>query len=100
MTRKNQTDYETYKEIMDDLLKPIASDGLDVDTVKRLYESKMVYLENLRVKCFRDMNSGQATHFTQSDYKIIVEAASITRTHLRGVVLGAINEKLSNIRSA
>jgi hypothetical protein len=100
MTKKPQTDYETYKEIMDDLLKPIASDGLDVDTVKRLYESKMVYLENLRIKCFRDMNSGRETHFTQADYKIIVEAATQTRKHLRGVVLNAINDRLSNFRSA
>jgi hypothetical protein len=100
MTKKPQTDYETYREIMDDLLKPIVSDGLDVDTVKRLYESKMVYLENLRVKCFRDINSGKQTHFTQNDYRIIVEAAVQTRKYLRGVVLGAINTRLENIRSA
>jgi hypothetical protein len=100
MTKKPQTDYETYREIMDDLLKPIVSDGLDVDTVKRLYESKMVYLENLRVKCFKDINSGKATHFTQNDYRLIVEAAVQTRTYLRSVVLGAINTRLDNIRSA
>jgi hypothetical protein len=85
---------------MDDLLKPIAADGLDLDTLKRLYESKLVYLENLRVKCFKDMNFGKETHFTTQDYKIIVEAASQTRDHLRGIVLGAINSRLQNIKSA
>ena len=100
MTRKPPTDYETYREIMNDLLKPIASEGLDVDTIKRLYESKMVYLENLRIKCFRDMNSGKETFFSQDDYRIIVEASLQTRQHLRGVVLNAINSRLENIRSA
>ena len=100
MTKKPQTDYETYREIMSDLLKPIAADDLDVDTLKRLYESKLVYLENLRVKCFRDMNSGKVTHYTQDDYRIIVEASVQTRKHLRGVVLNAINARLGNIRSA
>lgn len=100
MSRKHQTDYETYREIMNDLLKPIAATGVDTDTLKRLYESKMVYLENLRIKCFRDMNSGKQTHFTQDDYRIIVEAAVQTRHHLRSVVLGAINDRLDNIRSA
>lgn len=85
---------------MNDLLKPIASDGVDTDTLKRLYESKMVYLENLRIKCFRDMNSGKPSHFSQDDYRIIVQAAMQTRQHLRGVVLGAINTRLENIRSA
>ena len=100
MTKKPQTDYETYREIMNDLLKPILSEGLDTDTLKRLYESKLVYLENLRVKCFRDMNSRKETHYTKEDYKIIVEASVQTRSHLRGVVLNAINSRLDNIRSA
>jgi len=100
MSHKPQTDYETYREIMSDLLKPIASDGLDEGTIKRLYESKIVYLENLRVKCFRDMNGGKATHFTQSDYQIIIEAGKQAKEHLRGVVLGAINKRLQKIRSA
>ena len=100
MSHKPQTDYETYREIINDLMKPIASDGLDDDTIKRLYESKIVYLENLRVKCFRDMNSGKATHFSKDDYQLIIEAAKQARQHLRGVVLGAISNRLKNIRSA
>lgn len=38
------TDYDTYKEIMGELPKPIIADGLDLETLKRLYESKAVYL--------------------------------------------------------
>ena len=100
MGHKAQTDYETYREIMNDLLKPISSDGLDDDTVKRLYESKIVYLENLRVKCFRDMNAGHETHFKKEDYALILDALKQARNHLRGVVLGVINTRLRNIRSA
>lgn len=100
MSHKPQTDYETYREIMTDLLKPIAADGLDQDTLKRLYESKIVYLENLRVKCFRNMNSGATTHFTKDDYALILEALKQAREQLRGVVLGVINSRLQNVRSA
>lgn len=100
MSKKAHTDYDTYREIMDDLLKPIAAEGLDLDTLKRLYESKMVYLENLRLKCFRDMNGKNETHFTKDDYRIIVEGGKQTRSHLRAVVLSAINTRLQNIRSA
>ena len=100
MIKKTHTDYDTYREIMDDLLKPIAVEGLDVDTLKRLYESKMVYLENLRLKCFRDLNGDRETHFTKDDYRIIVEGSQQTRGHLRAVVLSAINTRLENIRFA
>jgi hypothetical protein len=100
MPKKNHTDYDTYREIMNDLLQPIAADGVDIDTLKRLYESKMVYLENLRLKCFRDMNGNKETHFTKEDYRIIVEGGILTRKHLREVVLTAINTRLQNIRSA
>jgi len=100
MTKKKSTDYETYREIMEDLLKPIASDGIEPETLKRLYESKMVYLENLRVKCFREVNSEKKSHFNQEDYKLIVRAGAETRKELRQVVLLAIQARLSNIRSA
>lgn len=100
MSKKPSTDYETYREIMEDLLKPIAGDGIDPETLKRLYESKMVYLENLRVKCFKEVNREKNSHFTQEDYKLIVRAGMETRQHLRQVVLVAIQARLSNIRSA
>jgi hypothetical protein len=100
MSRKTSTDYETYKEIMEDLLKPINSDDIDVETLKRLYESKLVYLQNLRVKCFRELNQTKPSHFSQDDYKLIVRACAETRNQLRNVVIDAIQAKLSNIRSA
>ena len=100
MQKRNATDYETYREIMEDLLKPIAGEGLDVDTLKRLYESKLVYLENLRVKCFRELNGTRKSHFSHDDYRLIVRAGSETRKELREVVLTAINVRLSNIKYA
>lgn len=100
MSKKPSTDFETYKEIMDDLLKPISPDGLDYDTLKRLYESKMVYLENLRIKCFREVNMNKNTHFRHQDYELIVRAAVETKAQLRSVVISAISDRLSTIKSA
>jgi hypothetical protein len=97
MTKKWSTDYETYREIIGDLLKPIHSDGLDVDTLKRLYESKLVYLENLRVKCFRDLNS-KVGFFSKDDYSLIVQAAADTKKHMRAVLLSSISQRLSRIK--
>ncbi len=100
MSKKSSTDYETYKEIMEDLMKPIIGEGIDPETLKRLYESKMVYLENLRIKCFREVNSNKSSHFTKDDYNLIVRAGVETRKQLRDVVMSAIQVKLSNIKSA
>ena len=86
------TDYETYLEIMDDLLSPIRSDGLDPDTLKRLYESKLVYLENLRVKCFMEMNHPEGkAFFTVHDYEIILKAIRQTHCHLHDLVVLAVS---------
>lgn len=85
------TDYETYHEIMGDLLSPIRSDGLDPETLKRLYESKLVYLENLRSKCFFAMNVRPAQgYFTLEDYQVILKAIVQTRLHLRDLILLAL----------
>ena len=89
------TDYESYKEIMEELLKPIMPKDLDPDTLKRLYESKAVYLENLRVRCFWELNTKSETPFTQSDYTFILQAIEETKRHLRSMILLAINDNLS-----
>lgn len=95
-------DYLTYKEIIDDLLLPIDGRGLDMDTLKKLYESKLVYLENLRVKCFRALNAVAeseaalgAQDFTQDDYRLIVEASHETKAYLRHLVLHAMSRGLA-----
>lgn len=99
MTGIPNTDYATYREIMDELLRPISGDGLDTDTLKRLYESKLVYLENLRIKCFKAINAPSSDkftkHFTSDDYCLIVKAISDTRGHLRHSMLLAISGNLS-----
>lgn len=96
--RTAQTDYTTYCEIMGDLLKPIAAEGLDLDTLRRLYESKVVYLENLRIKCFREMNSEGETHFSAEDYALIIAAATEAQRQLRQVVLITITDNLAKRR--
>ena len=98
MRNQRSTDYETYREIMGELLRPIEAHGLDVDTLKRLYESKLVYLENLRVQCFLELN-GEGGHFTMEDYKLILRALEETNKHLRDLILLHITTKLKK-RSA
>lgn len=92
MRAETPTDYETYKEIMDELLRPICSKGLDPDTLKRLYESKLVYLEKLRVKCFQEMNiRGHRGYFSINDYQLILKARNQTHSHLRELILLAVS---------
>ena len=94
MRKDRATDYETYREIMGELMRPIEAGGLDVETLKRLYESKLVYLENLRIKCFVAINGPTPGHFTMDDYQLIVRALSETNKHLRDLVLLAITSTL------
>lgn len=94
MRKDLSTDYETYQEIMGDLLRPIEGRGLDIDTLRRLYESKLVYLENLRVKCFLEINGDSGGYFTVEDYQLILKAVRETNSHLRTVMLGAITHHL------
>ena len=93
------TDYDTYREIMGELLRPIEALGLDVDTLKRLYESKLVYLENLRVKCFVEVNGAVRGHFNMEDYRLILRAVEETNRHLRELVLATLSHSLKKQRS-
>ena len=86
-------DYDTYREIIHELMQPIQADGLDIDTLKRLYESKLVYLENLRVKCFVEVNAGGA--FTMTDYGLILDAQKSTKRFLRELMMMAITDNLA-----
>ena len=94
MDLSHAADYETYKEIMGELIKPILADGLDPETLKSLYDSKAVYLENLRIKCFRELNGESPGHFTWDDYRLILRALEENRNHVRHLILVAVSEKL------
>jgi hypothetical protein len=94
MRNMSSTDYETYREIMGELMRPIESMGLDLDTLKRLYQSKLVYLENLRAKCFIEINCGRTTHFTMQDYQLILGALGETNRHVRELILLALTTQL------
>ena len=89
------TDYQTYREIMDELLSPINGDDLDPDLLVRLYQSKLVYLENLRTKCFMEINRKSDSLFTAEDYALIIKAVRETKSHLRQTMMLAISENLS-----
>lgn len=93
--RVDPKDYETYREIIDELILPIQGEGLDHDTLKRLYESKLVYLENLRTKIFYSMNQPGHTLFGPNDYELIIESIAVSRRHLRSLVVLAVSDQLA-----
>lgn len=100
MGERHSTDYETYREIMGELIKPILAEGLDPETLKSLYESKAVYLENLRMKCFKEMNSQRESHFTWDDYRLILRAIEENHNHVRQLILVVVNEKLDRRKAS
>ncbi len=91
-------DYNVYKELEADLICPIESPTLNKDITVRLYESKLIYLENLRVKCFKDMNMNSSSKFTTEDYNFILKAKQITNAYLKEVILDIIKENLKKFR--
>lgn len=99
MSRISVTDYETYCEIMSDLLSPIDDSGLDKDTLKCLYESKLIYLENLRQKCFYEINSLRRGPFSSEDLSLIFRALEQTKQHLRDLILLSMSQAIHRQRT-
>ena len=98
------TDYVTYRQVAQELPLPICDAGLDSETVKKLYESKWVYLESLRSRCFIEMNRrDRRSLFSLEDYRLIVDAQKKTVFHMRELIRssffrkrGLDSEKLPN----
>jgi hypothetical protein len=84
---------------VDELQKPILAEGLDPDTLKRLYESKRVYLANLRLRCFREINGSSSTGFTAADLEIIVNAIARTEEDIKSLILGQVKSTLDRCGS-
>lgn len=94
--RSFRKDFESYHDIRSDLHLPISADGLDTETLIRLYESKLVYLQNLRIKAFQDINgSAEKSTFSAADYTHILTAIQTTQTHLREVMVCEIRTSIS-----
>lgn len=89
-------DYDTYKEVSEDLLSPIVADGLDIDTLKRLYQSKLVYLNNLRKQCFLDVNRSESV-FSSQDLEHVTQAISSTNYHIRELILLTLENTLESL---
>jgi len=100
MTNITGTDYETYKEIMDELRNPIVANGLEPDILVRLHESKIIYLENLRVRCFKEINIQSEAHFSWEDYNYIVLALEECRAMTKNLVILSVNNYLSDKKIA
>jgi len=85
MKKSYATDYEMYSQIKWELHRPIQDDGLEADTLRRLYESKIDYLERLRAQCFLAMNQNSPTAFTMQDYHYILIALETTKEQVRDI---------------
>ena len=76
-------------------MSPIEGEDLDEKTLCRLYESKLVYLQNLRIKCFQDMNRHEDKNmFSAPDYRRILKAIDQTQIHLHDLVVKAVRRRL------
>lgn len=82
--------YESYQVIKSELHEAIDEKGLDIVILKRLYESKLRYLEQLRVNCFREINLNPETSFTPSDLGFIIAGIKITGDHIESLVKNII----------
>ncbi|MBI2601814.1 MAG: hypothetical protein HYW48_02055 [Deltaproteobacteria bacterium] len=87
-------DYETYKQIKEELSQPIDEKDLDRATLKKLYESKLVYLDYLRIKCFTAVNQQKMTPFTIDDYTYILDAIKQTKAQITKLVRSAVLSSL------
>lgn len=85
--------YKLYSEIKQELHCPIPKQDRTWEDLRDLYESKLSYLERLRVVCFEDMNS-QTADFSIQDYQHILQAIQFTKEHLASLVRLAIMETL------
>lgn len=90
------TDYETYSQIKWELHRPIQDEGLDLETLKRLYESKIAYLERLRIKCFSAINQKIPSAFQMQDYEYILVALQTTKEQLRQLIRTTLGESIRN----
>jgi hypothetical protein len=90
-------DYKNYREIMDQLLNPIEGKSLDDQTLLQLYESKLVYLENLRARAFFASNRPDQGFFTPKDQQLIIEAIATTKLHLRDAVVFSIKKRIQKV---
>ena len=88
-------DYNTYCQIKDDLPLPIFNAEVDKETLKRLYDSKLFYLEHLRTTCFKAMNKNTSSNFTVEDYSFILYSIENTKKYLNDLVREVVVHKLS-----
>ena len=90
-------DYKTYKEIVSELMNPIVGNELDLETLTMLYESKLVYLEHIRLQCFQSINSNQQNCFTKEDLDFIVSAIYDTNQRLTTLIKLVISKSLKKV---
>ena len=66
----------------------------------RLHESKVIYLENLRVRCFKELNLEGVAHFSWDDYNYIVLALEECRATTRSLVIHSVKKTTYQIKKS
>lgn len=96
---KDLDEYRIYRKVFEELARPLDVSGLDIETIIKLYKSKLIYLENLRLRCFNHINhrvpSGSVSCFNGHDLSFIIYAQKETKLHLRQVYLSGIRHHLA-----
>ena len=95
----NNTEFNIYKDIAKDLLNPINED-VDVITKIHLYLSKLIYLEHLHKRVFKELNTNpQNTLFKTDDICLILKAIKKNKHFIKTLYTESLHNSLSKIRS-
>jgi len=95
----NNLEFSIYRDIAKDLLNPIKEE-VDVITKKQLYLSKLIYLEHLHKRVFKELNTNpQNTLFKSDDICLILKAIKRTKYFIKTLYTESLYNSLSKIRS-
>jgi hypothetical protein len=90
--------YELYRELAGELCAPIDDVNMGLELRHELYLSKLVYLQNLQVQCFKNINSSQQKDclYDVSDLENIYHAIQVTEEFLKDTIRNIFCESLKS----
>lgn len=95
--KNDDLNYDLYRDIADDLSSQV-DQKLEPEVRYELYQSKLVYLTNLQIQCFKQINlAGSKSQFQNSDLANIILAIEMTHKQMRDTVLEAMDKCLARV---
>jgi len=90
--------YELYRELAGELCAPIDDIDMGLELRYELYLSKLIYLQNLQVQCFKHINSSQKKEifYEVTDLENICRAIKVTEEFLKETVRSCFCESLKS----